>query len=163
MIDFGRNKLQGKILRSLECRMLENLDLEENQISDAFPLWLGTLPNLNILILSSNALCGMIGEPELSFVFPKLQIIDLSDNKFNGTLPSGYFERWNAMRSLDVSKSSASYMLENLYMKVSGVDVPRYYAYSMTITNKGMLMEYTMIIRTLVTIDMSKTDLMEKF
>ncbi|XWS57239.1 hypothetical protein CRYUN_Cryun09bG0157300 [Craigia yunnanensis] len=135
--------------------MLEYLDLGNNQISDAFPSWLGTLPELNILILCSNALSGMIGDPESNFVFPKLRIIDLSHNRFNGTLPSGYFERWNTMRSVDVRNSSVNYMLEYLYMAINVVYVPRYYAYSMTITNKGIQMEYPKIIRTLVAIDLS--------
>ncbi|XWS65205.1 hypothetical protein CRYUN_Cryun05aG0072500 [Craigia yunnanensis] len=156
LIDLGKNKLQGKIPRSLmECRMLEYLDLGKNQISDAFPSWLGTLPELNILILCYNALYGMIGDPESNFVFPKLRIIDLAHNRFNGTLPSGYFERWNTMRSLDVRNSSANYMLENLDMTINVMHVPRYYAYSMTITNKGLQMEYPKIIRTLVAIDLS--------
>ncbi|XP_022744345.1 receptor-like protein 12 isoform X2 [Durio zibethinus] len=156
MIDLGKNKFQGKIPRSLmECRMLEYLDLGNNQISDSFPSWLGTLPELNILILSSNALYGMIGDPESHFVFPKLRVIDLSHNRFNGTLPSGYFERWNAMRSLDVRNSSASYMLEYLDMTINVMHVPRYYIYSMTITNKGIEMLYPKIIRTLVAIDLS--------
>ncbi|XWS57236.1 hypothetical protein CRYUN_Cryun09bG0156900 [Craigia yunnanensis] len=156
LIDLGRNKLQGKIPRSLmECRMLEYLDLGNNQISDAFPSWLGTLPELNILILCSNALYGMIGDPDSNFVFPKLRIIDLSHNRLNGTLPSGYFERWNTMRSVVVRHSSVNYMLEYLDMKTHVQHVPRYYAYSMTITNKGRQMEYPKIIRTLVAIDLS--------
>ncbi|XVF41448.1 hypothetical protein PTKIN_Ptkin01aG0280800 [Pterospermum kingtungense] len=159
MVDLGKNKLQGKIPRSLmECRMLEYLDLGKNQIRDEFPSWLGTLPQLNILILCSNALYGRIGDPDRSnLVFPKLRIIDLAYNRFHGTLPSGYFQRWNAMRNLDVQNSSSAgnYMIENLDMTINDVQVPRIYAYSMTITNKGIEREYPKIIRTLVAIDLS--------
>ncbi|XVF41450.1 hypothetical protein PTKIN_Ptkin01aG0281000 [Pterospermum kingtungense] len=159
MIDLSKNKLVGKIPRSLmECRMLEYIDLGNNQINDAFPSWLGTLPQLNILILCSNELYGRIGDPESDLVFPKLRIIDLSHNRFHGTLPSGYFQKWNAMKNLDVQNSSSAdnyYMIENLDMTINVMQVPRIYAYSMTIANKGIEREYPKIIRTLVAIDLS--------
>ncbi|KAK8589488.1 hypothetical protein V6N12_023883 [Hibiscus sabdariffa] len=140
----------------MACRMLEYLDLGNNQIRDAFPSWLGSLPELNILILSSNELYGTKGGP-LSHhtVFPMLRVIDLSHNRFNGTLPSGYFERWISMASLDGKNSQAAYMVENSDMAINVMQVPRYYAYSMTITNKGTEMQYPKIIRTLAAIDFS--------
>ncbi|KAL4596718.1 hypothetical protein ACB092_12G183300 [Castanea dentata] len=52
MINLGQNKLKGLIPRSMsKCAMLEILDLGHNQINDTFPFWLGTLPELKILIL----------------------------------------------------------------------------------------------------------------
>ncbi|KAK9042009.1 hypothetical protein V6N11_017092 [Hibiscus sabdariffa] len=157
MIDLGRNKLQGRIPQSLmACRMLEYLDLGNNQIGDAFPSWLGSLPELNILILSSNALYGTIGDPKSNLsVFPKLRVIDLSRNRFNGALPSGYFERWISMASLGGKNSQPIYMVENWAMTINSLQVPRSFAYSMTITNKGTEMKYPVIIRTLAAIDFS--------
>ncbi|GMI65212.1 receptor like protein 6 [Hibiscus trionum] len=158
MIDLGRNKLQGRIPKSLmECRMLEHLDLGNNRIRDAFPSWLGSLPELNILILSSNAFYGTIGDPTSSnlAVFPKLRVIDLSHNRFNGTLPSGYFEKWISMASLDGKNSQAAYMDEISDMLINALQVSRSYSYSMTITNKGTEMQYPKIIRTLAAIDFS--------
>ncbi|KAA3472874.1 receptor-like protein 12 [Gossypium australe] len=157
MIDLSKNKLQEKIPKSLmECKMLEYLDLGNNQIRDAFPSWLGSLPELNILILSSNAFYGRMENPKLNLiVFPKLRIIDLSHNRFNGTLPWGYFERWISMKNLDGKNSPPKYMLESLDMRINLMHVPRDYDYSMTITNKGMEMKYPKIIRTLVAIDFS--------
>ncbi|KAB2005663.1 hypothetical protein ERO13_D11G262200v2 [Gossypium hirsutum] len=157
MIDLSKNKLQEKIPKSLmECKMLEYLDLGNNQIRDAFPSWLGSLPELNILILSSNAFYGRMENPKLNLiVFPKLRIIDLSHNRFNGTLPWGYFERWISMKNLDGKNSPPKYMHESLDMMISIMHVPRDYDYSMTITNKGMEMKYPKIIRTLVAIDFS--------
>ncbi|KAG8479088.1 hypothetical protein CXB51_028991 [Gossypium anomalum] len=116
MIDLSKNKLQEKIPKSLmECKMLEYLDLGNNQIRDAFPSWLGSLPELNILILSSNAFYGRMENPKLNLiVFPKLQIIDLSHNRFNGTLPLGYFEKWISMKNLDGKNSPPKYMLETI-------------------------------------------------
>ncbi|TYJ11450.1 hypothetical protein E1A91_A11G277300v1 [Gossypium mustelinum] len=157
MIDLSKNKLQEKIPKSLmECKMLEYLDLGNNQIRDAFPSWLGSLPELNILILSSNAFYGRMENPKLNLnVFPKLRIIDLSHNRFNGTLPWGYFERWISMKNLDGKNSPPKYMLESLDMRINLMHVPRDYDYSMTITNKGMEMKYPKIIRTLAAIDFS--------
>nr|KJB44944.1 hypothetical protein B456_007G281100 [Gossypium raimondii] len=157
MIDLSKNKLQEKIPKSLmECKMLEYLDLGNNQIRDAFPSWLGSLPELNILILSSNAFYGRMENPKLNLiVFPKLRIIDLSHNRFNGTLPWGYFERWISMKNLDGKNSPPKYMHESLDMRINIMHVPRDYDYSMTITNKGMEMKYPKIIRTLVAIDFS--------
>ncbi|KAG4122841.1 hypothetical protein ERO13_D11G291866v2 [Gossypium hirsutum] len=158
MIDLSKNKLQEKIPKSLmECKKLEYLDLGNNQIRDAFPSWLGSLPELNILILSSNAFYGRIENPKLNLiVFPKLRIIDLSHNRFNGTLPWGYFERWISMSSLDGKNSpTPKYMIESLVMRLNVVQVTRDYDYSMTIANKGMEMKYPKIIRTLVAIDFS--------
>ncbi|KAE8721977.1 receptor-like protein 12-like isoform X2 [Hibiscus syriacus] len=126
MIDLRRNNLQGGIPKSLmACRMLEYLDLGNNQIRDGFPSWLGSLPQLNILILSSNALYGTIGDPTSNvIVFPKLRVIDLSHNGFNGILPSGYFERWITMASLDGKNSQASYMVENSNMTINDMKFP---------------------------------------
>ncbi|KAH9752511.1 Receptor-like protein 47 [Citrus sinensis] len=89
VIDLSHNLFQGRIPRSLiNCSKLEFLGLGNNQISDTFPSWLGTLPNLNVLILRSNIFYGIIKEPRTDCGFSKLRIIDLSNNRFTGTLPS---------------------------------------------------------------------------
>ncbi|KAK9042012.1 hypothetical protein V6N11_017095 [Hibiscus sabdariffa] len=46
-------------------------------------------------------------------------------------------------------------MVENSDMAINVMQVPRYYAYSMTITNKGTEMQYPKIIRILAAIDFS--------
>ncbi|GAY67883.1 hypothetical protein CUMW_259950 [Citrus unshiu] len=90
---------ERRIPRSLiNCSKLEFLGLGNNQISDTFPSWLGTLPNLNVLILRSNIFYGIIKEPRTDCGFSKLRIIDLSNNRFTGTLPSKSFLCWNAMK-----------------------------------------------------------------
>ncbi|KAK1567811.1 hypothetical protein Q3G72_016941 [Acer saccharum] len=92
MLDLSHNLLQGRIPRSLaNCTRLQFLNLGNNQISDVFPSWLGTIPQLEVLILHSNKLHGVIREPKTDFEFSKLRIIDLSHNKFTGVIQSKYF------------------------------------------------------------------------
>ncbi|XP_022744340.1 receptor-like protein 12 isoform X3 [Durio zibethinus] len=125
MIDLGKNKFQGKIPRSL--------------------MECGMLQYLD---LGNNQISDAF--PSWLGTLPELNILILCSNALYG-----YFERWNTMRSLDVRNSSASYMLEYLDMRINVMHVPRYYIYSMTITNKGREMLYPKIIQTLVAIDLS--------
>jgi Leucine-rich repeat (LRR) protein len=51
-LDFSHNQIHGKIPRSLvNCRMLEVLNLENNNVIDTLPFWLESLPELQILVL----------------------------------------------------------------------------------------------------------------
>ncbi|XP_034700979.1 receptor like protein 27-like [Vitis riparia] len=110
VIDLGDNQFQGQIPRSLvNCTMLEHLVLGNNKINDIFPFWLGALPQLQVLILRSNRFHGAIGSWHTNFRFPKLRIIDLSDNEFIGDLPSKYFQNWDAMKLTDIA-SGLRYM-----------------------------------------------------
>ncbi|GAY54230.1 hypothetical protein CUMW_155090 [Citrus unshiu] len=105
VIDLSYNLFQGRIPRSLiNCSKLEFLGLGNNQISDTFPSWLGSLPKLNVLILRSNIFYGTIEEPRTGCGFSKLRIIDLSDNRFTGKLPSKSFLCWNAMKIVNASE-----------------------------------------------------------
>ncbi|KAJ0030280.1 hypothetical protein Pint_14566 [Pistacia integerrima] len=147
MIDLSQNQLQGKIPRSLaSCMKLEFLNLGNNQISDTFPSWLETLPNLKVLILQFNRLRGAIKEPKIAYAFPKLQIIDLSHNRFTGSLPSKYFESWDAMKV--VNGSSLTYMQDLTMGRLHiGIDetldiLPSIYDYSMQLSTKGIELEY---------------------
>ncbi|KAJ6750414.1 hypothetical protein OIU85_000993 [Salix viminalis] len=101
VVDFSRNKLEGKIPRSLaNCTKLEILNLGQNKINDVFPSWLGILPDLRVLILRSNRLHGVIGKPKNNVEFPRVQIVDLSNNSFKGNLPLEYFRNWTAMKNV---------------------------------------------------------------
>ncbi|KAK2648793.1 hypothetical protein Ddye_016282 [Dipteronia dyeriana] len=158
MIDLSNNQLQGRIPRSLvNCTNLEYLHLGDNQITDVFPSWLGTLQELKILILKSNRLHGAIKEPETNFEFPKLQVIDLSHNFFSGELPTKHFQSWNAMKV--VNGSHLSYMQDEIqptmyYVQVASYDIS-HYAYSMTISNKGIELNYGKISNMLISIILS--------
>ncbi|KAH9752523.1 Receptor-like protein 6 [Citrus sinensis] len=145
VIDLSHNLFQGRIPRSLiNCSKLEFLGLGNNQISDTFPSWLGTLPNLNVLILRSNIFYGIIEEPRTDCGFSKLRIIDLSNNRFTGTLPSKSFLCWNAMKI--VNTSELRYLQDVLfpYGQVSN-NVVSTYDYSMTMNSKGRMMTYKKI------------------
>ncbi|KAK3423942.1 hypothetical protein EUGRSUZ_F00696 [Eucalyptus grandis] len=87
----SNNKLQGPLPRSLvkcslvKSRYLEVLDLSHNQIEDTFPGWLGSLPELKVLVLRSNNLKDLLDIPRGAHLFPKLHILDLSNNSFGDT------------------------------------------------------------------------------
>ncbi|KAJ4717590.1 Receptor-like protein [Melia azedarach] len=155
MIDLSYNLLQGRIPRSLaNCTTLEFLNLGNNQINDIFPSWLGTLPDLQVLILRANNFHGMIGKAKRACGFPKLRVIDLSNNEFVGKLPSKVFQCLNTMKV--VNKSELSYMQGVVPNSVSiGSDGFDLYDYALTLSNKGLMMEYGKISNILVAIILS--------
>lgn len=51
-----------------------------------FPMWLGTLPELQILSLRSNKLHGSIRTSRMKNMSPQFQIVNLSYNVFLGKL-----------------------------------------------------------------------------
>ncbi|ESR52391.1 hypothetical protein CICLE_v10010867mg [Citrus x clementina] len=145
VIDLSHNLFQGRIPRSLiNCSKLEFLGLGDNQISDTFPSWLGTLPNLNVLILRSNIFYGIIKEPRTDCGFSKLRIIDLSNNRFTGTLPSKSFLCWNAMKIVNTSELRYLQDVLSPYGQTSN-DILSTYDYSMTMNSKGRMMTYNKI------------------
>ncbi|GLT81569.1 hypothetical protein SLE2022_000140 [Rubroshorea leprosula] len=156
-IKMGQNNLHGRLPRSLgNCKMLEFLDLGKNKIKDTFPSWLGALPELRVLILHSNRFYGTISikVPEIDFLFPKLHIIDLSDNGFVGTLPIDFFARWNAMADLDGENTTYLQAYKHWFM-YNLILIPFVFPYSMTITNKGEKREYPKILEVFSAVDLS--------
>ena len=157
MIDFSQNQLQGWIPRSLvNCTMLETLVLENNQINDYFPSWLGVLPELGVLILRYNQLQGAIGKPKNNFVFPNLHIIDFSYNNITGELPFEYFRIWKAMQI--IRKHRQMYMQANTSFNVPGYKWTNQYSYSMTFTNRGIEIAYERIPYIFIAMDLSSNN-----
>ncbi|XP_034710510.1 receptor like protein 27-like [Vitis riparia] len=155
VIDLGENQFQGQIPRSFaNCMMLEHLVLGNNQIDDIFPFWLGALPQLQVLILRSNRFHGAIGSWHSNFRFPKLRIVDLSDNKFIGDFPSEYFQSWDAMKLTDIA-NDLRYMQARPEFQILGYGWTAHYMYSMTMTNKGMQRFYEKIPNIFIAIDLS--------
>ncbi|CDY35328.1 BnaA04g15190D [Brassica napus] len=143
-LDVGHNQLTGKLPRSLiHFSTLEVLNVESNRISDTFPVWLSSLKHLQILVLRSNEFHGPVHQAS----FPTLRIIDISDNHFNGTLPSNYFVNWSAMSSLKANedRSKEKYMGDSF----------GYYHDSMVLTNKGIEMELVRILKIYTALDFS--------
>ncbi|GLT34856.1 hypothetical protein SLA2020_093490 [Shorea laevis] len=156
-IKLGQNNFQGKLPRSLaKCKILEFLDIGNNKIKDTFPSWLGTLPELRVLILHSNRFHGTIAikVPKTEVLFAKLHIFDLSNNGFVGTLPIDFFTRWNAITDLEGENMTYLHAYNQHFM-VNSVFLPYFFPYSMTITNKGEKMEYAKILEVFKAIDLS--------
>ncbi|XP_059446712.1 receptor-like protein 6 [Corylus avellana] len=154
MIDFSQNQLQGRLPRSLaHCTMLEALNLGHNQVNDTFPFWLGTLPELRVLILRSNGIYGAMGNCNSNFDFPNMRIIDLSYNDITGKLPSQCFQNWKAMQILDVK--ILMYMQANGSFKEPGNTWRVSFPYSMTFTDKGTERVYEKIVDFFIAIDLS--------
>ncbi|KAH9788930.1 Receptor-like protein 6 [Citrus sinensis] len=96
------NKLEGPLPRSLaKCIKLEVVNVGNNKISDSFPCWLGSLPELKILVLRSNRFYGPLCNSNITFPFQALRIIDLSHNEFTGFLPTRIFLGMEAMKNVD--------------------------------------------------------------
>ncbi|KAK3430974.1 hypothetical protein EUGRSUZ_E02194 [Eucalyptus grandis] len=160
MIDVSDNQLQGLLPRRLaNCSALEFLNIENNQIVDNFPSWMGSLSYLKVLILHSNGFHGAIGEPEARDQFPNLRIVDLSMNNFSGCLPSGYFDMWSAMK---VHTADDAHYYGTLEISIAFSGDEGNYDYSMTIINKGNLLEHKRILAYLNVIDLSSNNFIKE-
>ncbi|RXH90115.1 hypothetical protein DVH24_032472 [Malus domestica] len=131
-VDLSYNQLRGKLPRSIaNCSRLVFLNIGNNHISDIFPSWLGALPVLLALILCSNRFHGVIRNPATTHEFPKLCIIDLSNNNFSGMLPLNYFECWNSLKFVD--KSKQTYVENSFSLNSLGFSIHYRNAFSLTI------------------------------
>ncbi|KAM4108735.1 hypothetical protein ACB094_03G067700 [Castanea mollissima] len=150
MMDVSYNQLEGQIPRSLSnCTML-----------DIFPSWLGKLPKLRVLSLRSNEFHGIIGKPESSLEFPKLQVIDVSFNKFTGKLPSEHIQSWNSMKVAKLTYGTDNvfnlkYMIASTKIILPDFIFPWYVVFSMEMTYKGVQRTYETISEIVVFIDLS--------
>jgi hypothetical protein len=152
MIDLSENQLQGQLPRSMaNYTMLEYLNVGNNQINDTFPFWLGTLSWLEVLVLRSNAFHGAITSPQANYTFFELHIIDLSQNSFSGNLLAKYFLHSNAMKV--VGANQLIYMELDIISKDGIVDDT--VLYTVTVTNKGINLEYDKIQDVFTAIDFS--------
>ncbi|KAM0063132.1 putative leucine-rich repeat-containing, plant-type, leucine-rich repeat domain superfamily [Helianthus debilis subsp. tardiflorus] len=152
-IDLSENHLSGQVSKSLgNCTNLEFLSLADNSFEDVFPLWLGTLPKLQVLLLRSNKFYGSIqGLSTISPQFQKLRIIDISNNYFSGQLPDKSFQTWNAMKSVFSGSLSVLGSQVNDLDRFGSIEFP----YSMKLTNKGVKQEYLKILNIFTAMDFS--------
>ncbi|KAB1226199.1 Receptor-like protein 12 [Morella rubra] len=141
MIDLSQNQLEGQMPRSLaNCGYLEYLNVGNNRIKDIFPFWLKNLYQLKIFILHFNGFHGAASNVESNDSMLELHILDLSNNKFSGNLPVSNLLQSNAMKIV------GAYQLQYMGSRVD---------YSITITNKGIELEYKKIKDDLTVIDFS--------
>ncbi|KAM3383437.1 receptor-like protein 19 [Capsicum galapagoense] len=142
------NRFEGRVPVSwLNCVGLEVLDIGNNAITDTFPASLGTLEELQVLVLKSNKFHGPIST-KLKFGFPKLRILDLSHNEFSDSLPAEVFRNFKAMIKDDTNKGEIRYMKRF----DSFFDV---YEDSVRLVVKGNEIELERITTIMTTIDLS--------
>ncbi|XP_048131033.1 receptor-like protein 9DC3 [Rhodamnia argentea] len=147
-LDLSRNQFEGTLPRSLvECKYLEVLDLSDNRIEDTFPKWLGTLQELKVLILRSNNFKGLLNISRGAHLFPKLQILDISNNNFGGPLPANLMTNLKAMMNGENGQDKPLYMTQSLPTMS--------YESSVTVTMKGLQIELVKILTIFTTIDLS--------
>ncbi|KAL3733364.1 hypothetical protein ACJRO7_022831 [Eucalyptus globulus] len=147
-LDLSRNQFEGTIPRSLvKFKHLEVLNLGENQIVDMFPGWLGTLPHLKVLVLRSNNLMGLLNIRRGSHLFPRLRILDLSDNNFSGPLPANLFMNLKGMMNYENEQEKSLYMTQFFQMTL--------YENSIIVTMKGLKIVLVKILIIFTTIDLS--------
>jgi hypothetical protein len=146
-LNLNGNELGGQIpLSIINCTMLEILDLGNNKIEDTFPNFLEKLPELHVLVLKSNKLQGFVNGPTANNSFSKLRIFDISSNNLSGSLPTGYFNSFEAMM---VSDQNSSYMMARNFPD---------YAYSIKVTWKGFDIEFAKIQSILRILDLSNNN-----
>ncbi|KFK28428.1 hypothetical protein AALP_AA8G513400 [Arabis alpina] len=89
-LEMQENLLDGEIPRSVSsCTELTELNLANNRLRGGIPSELGDLPVLNYLDLSNNELSGEL-PPELLKLKLKLNQFNVSDNKLDGKVPTGF-------------------------------------------------------------------------
>ncbi|KAI3874764.1 hypothetical protein MKW98_019337, partial [Papaver atlanticum] len=144
-LDLNGNKLEGHLPRSLaNCTMLEVLDFGNNQLSGGFPSWLGNMSELRVLVLRSNKFYGPWENQGTKCNLPKLQIIDISSNKFSGFISNECFSSWKAMM---VKEEEAKWIF--------GINSTYNYQPAVTVTSKGLDMEVVKILNIFTSIDFS--------
>ncbi|KAL8482937.1 hypothetical protein ACS0TY_025836 [Phlomoides rotata] len=145
-LNLNSNQFEGTLPRSLEnCRQLQVIDVGNNKIKDVFPFWMETLLELRVLVLRSNRFNGIILLPSKSnSSFPKLQVFDIAQNSFTGSLPVRYLNNFRAMIN------ATENMTDNGWFQK--------YDESMTFIFKGLELQVDRILTTLTTIDMSENN-----
>ncbi|PRQ44338.1 putative leucine-rich repeat-containing, plant-type, leucine-rich repeat domain, L [Rosa chinensis] len=152
----SRNQIQGQFPKSLvNCSSLKVLDLGINQITDAFPCPLKTISTMRVLMLRSNKFYGPIGCPETNGTWPKLQIIDLAHNSFNGEIPGTSLTTWRAMM---VDGDDDRNYLGFFWSQDGRFGLSMSYGDAVTATSKGLELDLIKILTIFTLIDFSSNN-----
>ncbi|XVF59353.1 hypothetical protein PTKIN_Ptkin07bG0268800 [Pterospermum kingtungense] len=99
-LDLSNNSLNGSIPFSVfNATQLRFLDMSNNLISGVIPESIGLLQNLHFFNLSDNALGGTL--PATITTIQNLTVVSLKNNYFSGNLPSGF----QSVQVLDLSSN----------------------------------------------------------
>ncbi|KAK6923088.1 Leucine-rich repeat [Dillenia turbinata] len=99
-LDLSHNSINGSLpISLLNSSQLQFLDLSNNFISGELSELIGGLRSLQFLNLSDNALAGNV--PNNLTTLPSLNVVSLKNNYFSGYLPSGF----NSVQVLDLSSN----------------------------------------------------------
>ncbi|KAL4353998.1 hypothetical protein GQ457_06G003090 [Hibiscus cannabinus] len=148
-ISIKTDRLGGKVPKSLaNCKILEVLDLGDNQIDDTFPCHLNSTPELRVLVLRSNNFRGDVNCGGNNVTWPMLQIIDLASNSFSGKLPQGLLMTWDSMKAHGVEPYSENLRYEVMPSRATFHD-------SVRVTMKGLELELVKIQTFFTSIDFS--------
>ncbi|XP_010447118.1 PREDICTED: receptor protein kinase-like protein At4g34220 [Camelina sativa] len=100
ILDLSTNFFNGSLPDSLfNATELQNISLGSNNLSGDLPKSINTVINLQLLNLSANAFTGKV-PPTLSLL-KNLTVISLTKNSFSGDIPSGF----EAAQVLDLSSN----------------------------------------------------------
>ncbi|QHO24811.1 hypothetical protein HN51_048310 [Arachis hypogaea] len=142
-LDLNGNLLKGSVPKSLaNCQNLQVLNVGNNQLMDEFPCFLKKIYTISVLVLRSNKFYGQIGCSNVIGNWERLQIVDVADNNFSGTLPTTLFQSWKALMS-DEDISRFDHLSFDIYdNKISSVN----FAAITTILTKTSKMKLAKIV-----------------
>ncbi|XP_058070114.1 probable LRR receptor-like serine/threonine-protein kinase At4g37250 [Magnolia sinica] len=104
ILSLANNEISGELPDAVgSLKSLEFLNLSDNALTGRIPDSLISLPNFTVLCLSNNYLYG-----NLPRGFGNLEVLDLSSNLLNGSLPTDLVDGGRNLRSLNLSYNRLS-------------------------------------------------------
>lgn len=115
--DISNNLLSGAIPSTFnDAYDLETFTISNNLISGSLPMFLRTY-NLEFLYVEGNLLSGPVVLPNLT----SIEYIDISNNRYSGTLPNGYFNNDSSLLSFAATGNCITGSIPEELCTVSGL------------------------------------------